>query len=290
MSDILVVEKITEAQPMIEGAGVRLHRAFGNPRDAVRLDPFVLLDDFGSSNPEDYRAGFPMHPHRGMEAVTYMISGSVEHQDSTGTRGVVHAGEVQWMTAGSGIIHQEMPLSQQDAVRGLQLWVNLPAKQKMIAPKYRDVRKEMIPTYSPEDGVTIKVIAGKIEDTTGPVQDLAVKVEFLDIGMAPGKTLRRPIRRGDTAFAYVYNGSICFDAPCRQSAHNHNLVWFEQGDEVMMMTKGEGTRFILCSGPPLKEPIVWSGPVVVNTREELDQAFRELREGTFIKAKKPILA
>jgi redox-sensitive bicupin YhaK (pirin superfamily) len=290
MSETRAVEKVTEGQPTVEGAGVRLSRAFGSTRDAMRLDPFMLLDDFGSSDPDDYVAGFPWHPHRGMETVTYMLSGSVEHQDSTGTKGAINAGDVQWMTAGSGIIHQEMPLRAEGALRGFQLWVNLPAKSKMTDPKYRDVRKNMIPIVSPEEGVEIMVVAGKMDGAMGPVSDLAVSIEYLDVGMAPGKRFRRSVRKGDNAFAYVYDGSICFESACKRIAHNRNVVWFGDGDQVEGVTHKEGAHFILCCGTPIKEPIAWAGPIVMNTTEELDQAFREVREGTFIKARERVPA
>jgi redox-sensitive bicupin YhaK (pirin superfamily) len=274
------IEKILKSQPTIEGAGVRLRRAFGYLQVPF-LDPFLLLDHFGSENPEDYLKGFPWHPHRGIETVTYMWNGEVEHGDSIGNSGVIKSGDVQWMTAGSGIIHQEMPKKYQGLMSGFQLWVNLPAKEKMTSPKYRGIQKDEIPTFE-KDGIKIRVLAGKIDGIEGPVRELAVKVEYLDIELAAGKTFEHLTDRNCRTFAYIINGS----ASARDMAITpEHCAVFTEGDLVRIGTK-EGTRLLLVTGEPLKEPVAWGGPIVMNTRKELATAFRELDEGTFIKTGK----
>jgi len=248
------VALLLTARPTMEGAGVRLNRVFGHP-EAPRFDPFLLLDDFGSKNPEDYMAGFPSHPHRGIETVTYMLSGEVEHGDSLGNEGVIGAGDVQWMTAGGGIIHQEMPQQAEDHLRGLQLWVNLPAASKMMAPRYREVAADSIPEVSPHDGLRIKIIAGEVVGVHGPVEDVVVEPEYGKVG--PRET--HELERGQ-------------------------LALFTEGASVSAVACDVPFRFLLVSGKPLGEPIAWSGPIVMNTREELATAFREYQEGTFIKS------
>jgi redox-sensitive bicupin YhaK (pirin superfamily) len=245
------------------------------------LDPFLLLDHFGSENPEDYVKGFPWHPHRGIETVTYMLNGEVEHGDSMGNSGVIKSGDLQWMTAGSGIIHQEMPRRHDGLMQGFQLWVNLPAKKKMIPPRYRGITKDQIPTLEKE-GTKIKVIAGSIDNTEGPVQDLAVDVEYFDIELKAGKTLEHPTKKGRNAFAYVIHGSA--NSQDTQIEPERRAL-LNDGDTVRMTTQ-EGAHFLLITGEPLKEPIAWGGPIVMNTREQLNKAFQELDEGTFVKTGK----
>jgi len=275
------VEKILERQPTIEGAGVRLKRVLGNDKNST-IDPFLLLDHFGSDDPKDYIKGFPWHPHRGMETVTYMWTGEVAHGDSMGNKGVIKSGDVQWMTAGSGIIHQEMPQKNDGLMQGFQLWVNLPAKKKMIDPKYRGIEKEQIPKVQ-KNGMTIKVIAGKIDGIEGPVCDLAIDIEYFDVELAEAKTFEHGTQKSSTVFAYVVTGSI--EVHDKTITMGHCVV-FGEGDEVKIGSK-KGAHFLFVSGDPLKEPVAWGGPIVMNTQEELDKAFEELDEGTFIKTTKP---
>ena len=275
------MEKTLERQLTIEGAGVKLKRVLGNDSNST-LDPFLLLDHFGSDNPKDYIKGFPWHPHRGMETVTYMWTGEVEHGDSMGNKGVIKSGDVQWMTAGSGIIHQEMPRKYDGLMQGFQLWVNLPAKKKMTSPKYRGIEKEQIPTIQ-KNGIEIKVIAGKINGIDGPVRDLAIDIEYFDVELATGKTFEHATPRNRTVFAYVINESI---EVYGKTIKNGYCVVFGEGDFVRIGSK-KGARFLFVSGEPLKEPVAWRGPIVMNTQEELDKAFEELDEGTFIKTAKP---
>jgi redox-sensitive bicupin YhaK (pirin superfamily) len=274
-----MVEKILERQPTVEGAGVRLKRVLGND-DNSTLDPFLLLDHFGSDNPADYIKGFPWHPHRGMETVTYMWTGEVAHGDSMGNKGTIKSGDVQWMTAGSGIIHQEMPQKYDGLMQGFQLWVNLPTKKKMIDPKYRGITKEQIPTVQ-NDGLKIKVIAGKVNGTQGPVCDLAIDIEYFDVELN-ASTFEHATPKGNMVFAYVVNGSI--EVQDKTITHGHCVV-FGEGDSVKIGSK-KGARFLFVSGGPLREPVAWGGPIVMNTEEELETAFRELDAGTFIKTTK----
>jgi len=274
------VQKILERQPTIEGAGVRLKRVLGND-DNSTLDPFLLLDHFGSDNPKDYIKGFPWHPHRGMETVTYMWTGEVEHGDSMGNRGMIKEGDVQWMTAGSGIIHQEMPQKYEGLMQGFQLWVNLPAKKKMIDPKYRGIAKEQIPIVQ-KDGMKIKLIAGKVDEPQGPVRDLAIAIEYFDVELAPGKVFEHAISENCTAFAYIVNGSI---KVLGQTIVAGQCAVFGSGD-LIKIGSSLGGRFLFVSGEPLKEPVAWRGPIVMNTQEELNRAFEELEMGIFIRPKK----
>jgi redox-sensitive bicupin YhaK (pirin superfamily) len=273
------VKKILGRQITLEGAGVKLKRVLGNDKNST-LDPFLLLDHFGSDKPEDYIKGFPWHPHRGMETVTYMWTGEVEHGDSMGNKGVIKSGDVQWMTAGSGIIHQEMPQKYNGLMRGFQLWVNLPAKKKMIDPKYRGIEREQIPTIQ-KDGLKIKVIAGRVDGTEGPVRDLAIDVEYFDIELAAGKALEHSLPKNYTAFAYVVDGSI--KVQDKTVMHGQCAI-FTEGDHVKIGS-ANGSRFLFVSGEPLNEPVAWRGPIVMNTQEELGKAFEELESGTFIKTK-----
>ena len=289
-----------KSNPTLEGAGVHLKRAFGN-QQAPSLDPFLLLDDFHSANPEHYLDGFPWHPHRGIETITYVLEGSVKHGDSLGNEGIIHAGDVQWMTAGSGIVHQEMPKGDTDGkMWGLQLWANLPAASKMMEPRYRDVIRKQIPEVVLENGVRIKVICGTINNITGPVTGIVIDPEYLDVTIPPETEFNHPVHAGYTAFAYVLNGHGHFE-PENGSGQNkkkggkstddkkeglvgsENLVIFEDGEEINITTSKEGLRFLLISGKPIKEQVAWYGPIVMNTREELQQAFDEYQKGTFLK-------
>ncbi len=275
------VEKILERRLTLEGAGVKLRRVLGND-DESTLDPFLLLDHFGTENPKDYIKGFPWHPHRGMETVTYMWTGEVEHGDSMGNKGVIKSGDVQWMTAGSGIIHQEMPQKYKGLMQGFQLWVNLPAKKKMIDPKYRGITKDQIPIIK-KDGQTIKVIAGKIDGVEGPVRDLSTETEYFDVELAAGKEFQHLTHKKLTVFSYIINGSVEVDD---QKIKNGQCAVFSRDDSVKISSLS-GTRFLFVAGEPLNEPVAWRGPIVMNTEEELDKAFEELEEGTFIKSHKP---
>jgi len=276
------VKEILQAKPTLEGAGVRLKRVFGYYH-IPRLDPFLLLDHFGSQNPEDYILGFPWHPHRGIETVTYMLTGEVEHGDSLGNKGVIRSGDVQWMTAGSGIIHQEMPQRYNGFLQGFQLWVNLPAKQKMMNPRYRGLIKDDIPTIE-HQGATIKIIAGTIDDVHGPVQDLIVDVEYFDITIPTGKTFTRRTKKGYTTATFIREG--------KGDVANHKIepqqcAVLTDGDSVTINAQ-DTLRLLYISGKPLHEPIAWGGPIVMNTQKQLDHAFQELEKGTFIKQSKTV--
>jgi redox-sensitive bicupin YhaK (pirin superfamily) len=243
-----------------------------------------MLDDFHSGNPDDYIAGFPWHPHRGMETVTYLIRGVVEHEDSTGNKGVINSGDVQWMTAGSGILHHEMPKEYKGLMQGFQLWVNLPASRKMMSPRYREIKKEQIPTFSANGDVKAKIIAGQIDGVKGPVEDLVVEVEYLDVSILPNKDFRHSVARGNNAFAYVFEGGGSFDQQHTNTVKAEHLVIFTDGDEVKVRADESGVRFLLVSGRPIAEPVAWGGPIVMNTQEELDIAFAELQKGEFIRS------
>ncbi len=272
------IKKILESKPTIEGAGVRLERVFG-VHEVPLFDPFLLLDHFGSEKPEDYIKGFPWHPHRGIETVTYMLTGEVEHGDSIGNRGVIRSGDLQWMTAGSGIIHQEMPRRYEGVMQGFQLWVNLPAEKKMIAPRYRGITKDQIPILN-RDGAKIKVIAGRIGDVEGPIKDLVVNVEYLDVKLRGSGTFEHPTEGSHHVFVYAVEGiGYCEDLGIKSK----QCGIFGEGDMVTIETPS-GFRFLLVSGKPLSEPVAWGGPIVMNTEQELSKAFQELEEGTFIKS------
>jgi redox-sensitive bicupin YhaK (pirin superfamily) len=278
------ISRILKGKPTLEGAGVHLKRAFGY-NEVPELDPFLLLDDFHSDNPADYIAGFPWHPHRGIETVTYMLEGMVEHGDSMGNKGVILPGDVQWMTAGSGIIHQEMPKGHNGHMWGFQLWVNLPSAHKMMEPRYREVKKEQIPEVEMDKNVKIRIISGEFEKIKGPVRDIVVDPEYLDITIAKGSGFEYNIRRGYKAFAYVIEGSGYFDTDKERSTGVEHLVIFKDGDKVKITSGEKGLRLLLVSGKPLGEPVAWAGPIVMNTQEELDLAFDEYRKGKFIKHK-----
>lgn len=282
MSTVRKINQIITSKPTLEGAGVKLKRVFGYYEKPL-LDPFLLLDHFGSANPEDYIAGFPWHPHRGIETVTYMLAGEVEHGDSLGNRGVINSGDVQWMTAGSGIIHQEMPKRFDGEMRGFQLWVNLPKSHKMMAPRYRDVKSKTIPEFSPNSSVKIKIIAGQLNGARGPVQDLVVDTEYFDVAMAPNTEFEIATRPNYKTFAFVFEGSGYFDPDKADPIQADHLIVFNPGDKIKIQTQNQPLRFLYVSGKPLNEPIAWRGPIVMNTDEELMVAFQEYRNGTFIK-------
>jgi hypothetical protein len=276
------VRRHSRSQPTLEGAGVYLHRALGF--DEVPLfDPFLLLDDFRADQPDHYLAGFPWHPHRGIETITYVLQGEVEHGDSMGNQGVIGSGDVQWMTAGSGIIHQEMPRGDTEGrMYGFQLWANLPAADKMMAPRYRGLTAEEIPEVTLEGGVRVKVICGRVGETTGPVRDIVIDPEYLDATIPAGGLFEHPTKPGHTVFAYVIGGRGLFGAE-RNPGRNRDLLLFDDGERLQVATETEEVRFLLISGRPLAEPVAWRGPIVMNSKEELETAFREYREGTFIK-------
>lgn len=279
------IERITKSKPTIEGAGVSLKRAFGY-NEVPLLDPFLLLDDFRSNNPADYIAGFPWHPHRGIETVTYMLDGRVEHGDSMGNKGLIMPGDVQWMTAGSGIIHQEMPKGINGKMGGFQLWVNLPSDNKMMEPRYREVKKEQIPEVLIGRNIRVRIISGELDNVRGPVRDIIVDPEYLDIKMAHGAEFEHNIKRGYRAFAYVIEGNGYFDQEREKLVDIGNLVIFKDGNSVKIASGKNNLRFLLVSGKPLNEPVAWYGPIVMNTAEELNTAFEEYRNGTFIRHKK----
>ncbi|HVQ41076.1 MAG TPA: pirin family protein [Vicinamibacterales bacterium] len=294
------VKRIVESQPTMEGAGVRLRRAFGFG-DTSEFDPFLLFDDFRNERPEDYMKGFPWHPHRGIETITYVLSGTVDHGDSLGNRGSLGAGDVQWMTAGRGILHQEMPQGDpQGRMHGFQLWANLPAALKMTTPRYQDVVSKDIPEVTDDDGTKVRVIIGDFWGKSGPVQGIAADPRYLDVSVPPGKRKTLPVEIARHAFAYVFEGSGTFrdssrpqgvlvertdgsDVLERMDAGDRSLVLFDRGDEVTVQAGEHGIRFLLVSGKPLEEPVAWYGPIVMNTEDELRRAYEELRAGTFIK-------
>jgi len=282
MTQVRAVERVLRAYPTVEGAGVRLHRAFGS-YEVPQFDPFLMLDDFRAQRPEDYLAGFPTHPHRGIETVTYMLKGSVKHEDSMGNAGSVHAGDVQWMTAGSGIIHSEMPKPVNGQMGGFQLWVNLPRSHKMMDPRYQEITHHQIPTVSPSKGVTIRVICGTVQDVKGPVRDIVADPDYLDVSMDPDAVFSHPVKEGYTAFTYVIGGEGTFDPREGYPVNNRDLVLFGNGLSIWARSSGRGFRFLFFSGKPIHEPVAWRGPIVMNTTDELRQAFKEYEEGTFIK-------
>jgi quercetin 2,3-dioxygenase len=294
------IRKVVQATPTREGAGVKLQRAFGFG-DTSEFDPFLLFDDFRNENPEDYLAGFPWHPHRGIETITYVLAGTVEHGDSLGNRGNLGAGDVQWMTAGRGILHQEMPRGDaRGRMHGFQLWANLPSSLKMTAPRYQDVTAEEIPEVAEDDGTIVRVICGEFWGRKGPIEGVAADPRYLDVSVPPGQKKRLAVETSRHAFAYVFAGSGSFrDASDPQGVlteeiatgatvrdydtRNRSLVLFDRGDEVVVQAGDEGIRFLLVSGKPIEEPVAWYGPIVMNTNEQLQQALSELRNGTFIK-------
>jgi quercetin 2,3-dioxygenase len=283
MTETRRVEAIVDPQGVMEGAGVRLKRSIGT-RQVNYLDPFLLLDDFASHERRDYEAGFPMHPHRGIETVTYVLSGAVHHKDTLGNSGSIGAGDIQWMTSGHGIMHEEMPQVRPEGIKGFQLWVNLPAKLKMTKPRYQDVRADRIPEIETKDGARIRVVAGKVDKARGAVSDIAADPTYLDVLVPAHSAYRGRIERGHTAFAYLFEGRAKYPGPGDEevTVPHPRLVVLGDGDEVRVTTDKEAARFLLVSGKPLHEPIARYGPFVMNTREEIEQALEDLRRGTFV--------
>jgi quercetin 2,3-dioxygenase len=283
MAGIRKIRKVMESKPTIEGAGVHLMRVFGSS-EVPEFDPFLMLDDFRSDDPRFYLKGFPWHPHRGIETITYVLQGSVEHGDSMGNTGVIAGGDVQWMTAGSGIIHQEMPKGDESGhMGGFQLWANLPASHKMMEPRYRGLTKDQIPEISTENGVKILIICGEVEGIKGPVADIVTDPEYLDVTVSANSAFTRQTKPGHTVLAYVIGGEGYFDMERKFVIGNKNLVVFDEGEQVTVSTETEGVRFLFISGKPIGEPVAWYGPIVMNTQEELQTAFDEYSAGTFIK-------
>ena len=310
------IKQVIHAKPTMEGAGVRLQRAFGFG-NTHEFDPFLLFDDFRNDNPQDYMAGFPWHPHRGIETITYVLAGSVEHGDSLGNKGSMGAGDVQWMTAGSGILHQEMPKGDPSGrMHGFQLWANLPARLKMTDPRYQDIKAADIPEITDDDGTRVRVITGDFWGKRGPVEGVAADPRYIDVSVPPGKRKTLQVDRAHTAFAYVFAGSGRFkdasgprtvqteevgesvlnanaataeaswqrtEREQRGEVGNRGLVLFDRGDEVVVQAGGEGIRFLLVSGAPIEEPVAWYGPIVMNTQEQLQQAYKDLQDGSFIR-------
>jgi redox-sensitive bicupin YhaK (pirin superfamily) len=276
------ISRIIKGRPTSDGAGVQLTRIFGFG-ESEDLDPFLLLDFFGSDNPHDFMAGFPWHPHRGIETVTYMLAGRVEHGDSLGNSGVIGPGDIQWMTAGSGIIHQEMPKSDGGPMYGFQLWVNLPASHKMMKPRYQDIPAKNVPGITLENGIKMKVLAGEFNGTKGPVEDIILSPSYFDVEMPACAEFTAPSDPDDTVFAFLFEGVASFDDKRKEPLRKGEGVLFTKGSKVSVKTGPDSARFILISGRPIREPVAWGGPIVMNTREELELAFREYREGTFIK-------
>ena len=279
------VLRVVEPRAVLEGAGVRLKRSIALP-ELDYLDPFLLFDHFGSDNPADYLKGFPMHPHRGIETVTYMLAGMVRHKDSLGNAGTIGPGDVQWMTAGGGIMHEEMPGPLQGKMYGFQLWVNLPAKLKMTQPRYQEIPSARIPEVEREGGGKVRVIAGTFDGVVGPVTDIAADPTYLDVTLEPNSSFVEPVERGHTAFAYVFEGEGVFENAERGEdlkIRQPKLVVFDDGDAVQVRTADQPVRFLLASGKPLYEPIARYGPFVMNTMEEIQQALQDLRDGTFVR-------
>jgi len=303
MTNTRKIRKIIHSKPTLEGAGVHLHRAFGSAQEARLFDPFLLLDDFRSDTPRDYTAGFPWHPHRGIETITYVLKGTVWHGDSMGNSGEITSGDVQWMTAGSGIRHQEMPRGDsQGRMYGFQLWANLPKADKMMDPRYQEITSGEIPTVTLDDGVIAHVICGEVNGVRGPAENIVIDPQYLDITVPADTRFVFPTTPGHTVFAYVINGkglfceesdpfaypregSNYFDMQVDRWLGNRTLILFEDGEQIQVLTKDDPVRFLLISGQPINEPIAWYGPIVMNTEQELRQAFEDLQNGTFIKAK-----
>lgn len=300
MKAVRRISKVWKSKPTIEGAGVHLKRAFGYYQVPL-FDPFLLLDDFHSNNPVEYLKGFPWHPHRGIETITYVLHGRVEHGDSMGNKGVISSGDVQWMTAGSGIIHQEMPKGDDDGLMwGFQLWANLPASHKMMDPRYRGLVSAEIPETTLKGDIRVKVICGEVEGVVGAVRDVVIEPEYLDVVVPPDTVFTHPVKRGHTAFAYVTEGEGYFDPERNAYAHEvvgenyfdfqrscacgaESLVLYGDGDEVIVSSQEKPVRFLLVSGQPIGEPVAWYGPIVMNSQEELRVAFEEYERGTFIR-------
>jgi redox-sensitive bicupin YhaK (pirin superfamily) len=297
------IKKVFKAQPVLEGAGVRLKRAMGY-KEVPQFDPFLLLDDFRSDHPDDYVRGFPWHPHRGIETITYVLEGTVEHGDSLSNSGIISAGDVQWMTAGSGIVHQEMPKGDaHGAMYGFQLWSNLPSSHKMMDPRYREIKASEIPEIALDNGTKVKLICGSFQNTTGPAQDIVTQPEYLDITVPKNSTFKHATKNTHTVFAYVIDGRGIFCGERKPFAYqaeginyfdftrepflsNETLVLFDTGDEIVVETGELPVRFLLIAGKPIGEPIAWYGTIVMNTQKELEIAFREYQNNTFVKHRK----
>jgi redox-sensitive bicupin YhaK (pirin superfamily) len=300
---VRAIKSVTQSRPTMEGAGVRLRRAFGFG-DTSEFDPFLLFDDFRNERPEDYLAGFPWHPHRGIETITYVLSGTVSHGDSLGNQGTLGAGDVQWMTAGSGILHQEMPRGDSSGrMHGFQLWANLPSSLKMTDPRYQDVAGKDIPEITDDDGTKVRVVCGEFWGKKGPIEGVAADPRYIDVWVPPGRRKALPVETTRHAFAYVFDGEGNFrdasqpgavqtemvgpdgvnDEAVASTVGNRSLVLFDRGDEVVVQAGEKGIRFLLVSGKPIEEPVAWYGPIVMNTEQELRRAYAELRDGTFIK-------
>ena len=300
---VRAIKSVTQSRPTMEGAGVRLRRAFGFG-DTSEFDPFLLFDDFRNDRPEDYLAGFPWHPHRGIETITYVLSGTVSHGDSLGNQGTLGAGDVQWMTAGSGILHQEMPRGDSSGrMHGFQLWANLPSSLKMTDPRYQDVAGKDIPEITDDDGTKVRVVCGEFWGKKGPIEGVAADPRYIDVWVPPGKRKALPVETTRHAFAYVFDGEGNFrdasqpgavqtemvgpdgvnDEAVASTVGNRSLVLFDRGDEVVVQAGEKGIRFLLVSGKPIEEPVAWYGPIVMNTEQELRRAYAELRNNTFIK-------
>jgi quercetin 2,3-dioxygenase len=297
---VRAVKQLIHTTPTMEGAGVKLQRAFGFG-NTTEFDPFLLFDDFRNENPSDYLAGFPWHPHRGIETITYVLAGTVDHGDSLGNRGSLGAGDVQWMTAGSGIMHQEMPKGDPTGrMHGFQLWANLPSSLKMTRPRYQDVLAQDIPEVVDDDGTRVRVVCGEFWGKKGPVEGVAADPRYIDVSVPPGGRKRLAVETSRHAFAYIFAGSGTFrdasaprgvaneltgaiDSVNTREAGNRSLVLFDTGDEVVVQAGDEGIRFLLVSGKPIEEPVAWYGPIVMNTKQQLQEAFTDLRDGTFIK-------
>jgi len=304
MPVIRKIRKVLKSKPTLEGAGVHLNRVFGFS-EVPLFDPFLLLDDFRSDNPAHYLKGFPWHPHRGIETITYVLEGDVEHGDSMGNKGIIGPGDVQWMTAGSGIIHQEMPKGDKKGrMYGFQLWANLPARQKMMDPRYRDITERQIPEVQLPNGGTIRIISGIVSGRQGPVRDIVIDPEYIDVSLGPNSEFRYPTQEGHKVFAYIIDGLgyFCkeknpftyevegknyFDMQRDPLVGNGTIVLFDDGDEILVSTDEHKLRFLLISGRPIGEPVAWYGPIVMNTQEELRIAFDEYQSGTFLKRRKP---
>jgi len=300
MSTVRKIRKVLKSKPTIEGAGVYLKRVFGFS-EVPLFDPFLLLDDFRSDNPDHYIKGFPWHPHRGIETITYVLQGDVEHGDSLGNRGIIGSGDVQWMTAGSGIIHQEMPKGDEKGkMYGFQLWANLPSRQKMMDPRYRDVTNEQIPEVKLPNDTSVKIISGEVAGIKGPVRDIVTDPEYIDVTVPANSEFSHLTKQGHTVFAYIIEGQgyFCreknpftyeveganyFDIQRDPFVGNGTIVLFDDGNEILVFTEEHKLRFLLISGKPIGEPVAWYGPIVMNSQEELRIAFEEYKQGTFIK-------
>jgi redox-sensitive bicupin YhaK (pirin superfamily) len=300
MDSVRTISKVWKSKPTIEGAGVHLKRVFGNSQVPL-FDPFLLMDDFHSNFPPYYLKGFPWHPHRGIETITYVLHGRVEHGDSMGNKGIIESGDIQWMTAGSGIIHQEMPRGDKDGLMwGFQLWANLPSSHKMMDPRYRGITAGEIPEVILNGGVRVKIICGKVDGVKGPMQDVIVDPEYLDVAVPPETTFIHPVKPGHTAFAYVVDGEGYFDPGRNAYAHEvvgtnyfdmkrecacgvESIILYGDGDSVAISAQDRPVRFLLISGKPIGEPVAWYGPIVMNSQDELRVAFEEYQNGTFVK-------